>query len=325
MNYYMTGILAVIACLVSCADDGEGIGNPLEISEDYDLPQSGASDAANQRILNYYDKYGSFVLYDFTNKDAMWVMNTGNASTGGREFFTTLGNPANVDAMLDYIEDIWLNYFPEDFLKKGGMPYRVFLADSLYMQRDYGEGNIQKFPQNYLINGDGLIIAGMNEIPTMPETEKNTRKLELFNAMWDYYRGKGLIDDPEEFYAGTDYKTPPHMSYEMGPYDYYEWIYTEEDLEALRNRGFIPNYDAYGYSVYSEIYMKYSETSDSWSGSTEEAIKANDYKYYLAQIIQATDEEAAGFLKYPAVAAKWNCLVDYYKETVGIDLRSLNK
>ena len=216
----MMGILAVSACLFSCANDGEDIGSPLEIYKDYDLPQSGASDAANQRILNYYDKYDSFVLYDFTNKDAMWVMSTGNASSGGREYITTLGDPANVDAMLDYIEDIWLKYFSEDFLKKGGMLYRVFLADSLYMQRDFGDGNIMKTPTNYMINGDALIIAGMNVISELTDAEKKARKLELINALWNYYKGKGLVDNPEEFYAGTDYITPPHMSYEIGDYGY---------------------------------------------------------------------------------------------------------
>lgn len=321
----MMGILAVSACLFSCANDGEDIGSPLEIYKDYDLPQSGASDAANQRILNYYDKYDSFVLYDFTNKDAMWVMSTGNASSGGREYITTLGDPANVDAMLDYIEDIWLKYFSEDFLKKGGMLYRVFLADSLYMQRDFGDGNIMKTPTNYMINGDALIIAGMNVISELTDAEKKARKLELVNALWNYYKGKGLVDNPEEFYAGTDYITPPHMSYEIGDYGYGEWVYTDEDLEALRNRGFIPDYNTYGYSKFSEIFMQYSETNTSWSNTNEAAIKANDYKYYLDQIMQATDEEAAEFLKYPAVATKWNFLVDHYKETVGIDLRALGK
>lgn len=321
----MMGILVVSACLFSCANDGEDIGSPLEIYKDYDLPQSGASDAANQRILNYYDKYDSFVLYDFTNKDAMWVMSTGNASSGGREYITTLGDPANVDAMLDYIEDIWLKYFSEDFLKKGGMLYRVFLADSLYMQRDFGDGNIMKTPTNYMINGDALIIAGMNVISELTDAEKKARKLELVNALWNYYKGKGLVDNPEEFYAGTDYITPPHMSYEIGDYGYGEWVYTDEDLEALRNRGFIPDYNTYGYSKFSEIFMQYSETNTSWSNTNEAAIKANDYKYYLDQIMQATDEEAAEFLKYPAVATKWNFLVDHYKETVGIDLRALGK
>lgn len=324
LNCYI-GCLAVGLCLFSCADDGEGIGDPLVIFNDYDLPQSGASEAANRRIFDYYDKYGSYVLYDFTNKDAMWVMNTGVASNGSREYFTTLGDPANVEAMLDYIEEIWLQYFPDDFLRKGGMPYRVFLADSLYMQRDYGEGQIYKYPLNYLINGDAVIIAGMNTLSELTDFDKKTRKTELFNAMWDYYKGKGLVDNPEEFYAGTDYTTPPHMTYDIGPYGYYTWFYSDEDLDALRNRGFIPNYSAYGYSEYNEIYSRWSDTADSWTYSTPEQIKANDYKYYMAQILQATDEQAAEFLKYPAVATKWNFLIEHYKETVGIDLRALSK
>ncbi len=323
--YYMTAIAAVCACMASCADDGEGIGSPLEIYNDYDLPQSGASDAANQRILNYYEKYGSYVLYDFTNKDAMWVMNTGNASSGGREYYATTGDPANVDAMLNFIEDIWLNYFPEDFLKKGGMPYKVFLADSVYMQRDYGNGYIAKYTYNYYMNGNSVIIGGMNKIPTMTEYEKSSIKAELFSALWSYYKGKGLVDDPDEFYAETDYTTPPTMSYVLGPYGYYQYEYTQDDLDALRNRGFIPNYSAYGYSAYQEIYYQYSASNSSWTYSTETQLKTNDYNYYLAQIMKATDEEAAEFLKYPAVAKKWNFLIDHYKETVGIDLRSLNK
>ncbi len=323
--YYLSAILAVCACMVSCADDGEGIGSPLDIYNDYDLPQSGASDAANQRILNYYDKYGSFVLYDFTNKDAMWVMNTGVASSGGREYIATTGDPANVDAMLDYIEEIWLDYFPDDFLKKGGMPYKIFLADSVYMKRDWGDGNIKKTAYNYYINGNSIIIAGLNKVSTMTEYEKSTRKAELFNAMWTYYKSNGLIDDPEEFYAGTDYTTKPTMTYGMGPDGYYQWFYTQDDLDALRNRGFIPNYSAYGYNVYSEIYVKYSDAYDTWTNVAESTIKANDYNYYLAQIMKATDEEAAELLKYPAVAKKWNFLIDHYKESVGVDLRAMSK
>jgi hypothetical protein len=143
--------------------------------------------------------------------------------------------------------------------------------------------------------------------------------------MWDYYKSKGLVTDPEAFYAETDYVTKPQMSYALNDYGYYSWIYTEEDLAALRNRGFIPKYSAYGYSVYNEIYNKYSETSDSWSYSTTEAIKANDYSYYFSQIMKASDETVDEFLKYPAVAKKWNCLIDYYKETIGIDLRAMSK
>lgn len=100
----------------------------------------------------------------------------------------------------------------------------------------------------------------------------------------------------------------------------YQYEYTPEQLDALRNRGFIPNYSQYGYTVYSEIYMKYSETSDSWSYNDP---RANDFNYYIAQILNATDEQAAEFLKYETVATKWNIILDYYKDNYGIDLRAI--
>ncbi len=46
-----------------------------------------------------------------------------------------MGETHYVDEMLDYIHEIWLQFFPDDFLKKGGLPYRVFLADSIYWDR----------------------------------------------------------------------------------------------------------------------------------------------------------------------------------------------
>lgn len=314
-------IFAVALCagFAACADDGEDIGAPLDITPDYVLPQKGASDAANARIMEYYNKYGSYVIYDFNNKDAWWTQIAGS-NDKSRQYFATTGDFSNVDAMLDYINDIWLKYFTDDFLKKGGMPYRVFLADSVYIKRDWGDGTFMVSPMNYSINGNSLIIGGMNNIPTMDPATKSTRKIELFTALWSYYRGQALIDIPEEFYASTDYVTKPSMT-KSG----WSYVYTDDDLSALRNRGFIPKYSQWGYSVYNEIYMKYSDTYDTWSNATVENRKSNDYDYYMSQILNASDEQVAGYLSYPAIKAKWDCLVNYYKTQYGIDLRALSK
>ena len=126
-----------------------------------------------------------------------------------------------------------------------------------------------------------------------------------------------MLTTPTEFYTVSDYTTKPEMTYNPTTYSY---EYTPEQLEALRNRGFIPNYSQYGYSVYNEIYMKYSETNDTWSSSDP---RSNDFNYYIAQILNATDEEAAEFLKYETVATKWNIILDYYKDNYGIDLRAI--
>ncbi|HEY9551570.1 MAG TPA: hypothetical protein VIQ97_04725 [Prevotella sp.] len=320
-NYLVAACMAALL-MAGCTDSGEDIGVPLTIAEDYTLPQQGASAADNERIRQMYDKYGSYFLYDFTNKDAMWVQITGNASSGGRDYYTTLGNPNNVGAMLDFLTDTWLKYFPNEFLKKGGIPYKVFMADSLYMQRDFGNGDIRKYVQNYMINGNSLIVAGMNRISTIDEKTKKTRKLELITALWTYYIAQKLIDIPQEFYSLSNYTVKPTMS-DTIQWGYKSYYYSTADLDALRNRGFIPKYSPYGYNVYSEIYMQYSETSDTWTNVSIETLRNNDYQYYLSQIFNATDEQVIQFLKYPLVKQKWDLLLNYYKDKYGIDLRKI--
>lgn len=187
----MKKILLAITCLwaacISCSDDTK-IGAPDEILPDYVLPQGDASEEANNRIQQIFDTYTSYVLYNYTEKDAFWTQ----ASAGGsaQTYRVTMGETRLVDAMLDYIQDIWLQFFPEEFLKKGGMPYRVFLADSIYWDRGWG-----KIQYNYRVNGNALIIGGMNaNLTTMDAATKKARKNELLGATWDYYIAQGLLD-----------------------------------------------------------------------------------------------------------------------------------
>lgn len=226
----MKKILLAIACLwaacISCSEDTK-IGAPDEILPDYVLPQGDASKEANDRIQQIFDTYTSYVLYNYTEKDAFW---TQTAAGGAAQIYRAImGEPRHVDAMLDYIQDIWLQFFPEEFLKKGGMPYRVFLADSIYWDRGWG-----KTLYNYRINGNALIIGGMNkDLTTMDAVTKRTRKNELLGAMWDYYIAQGLLNVPDEFYEDTDYENAPAL-----PLD-------GENLEAYRKRGFLPTFNSY--------------------------------------------------------------------------------
>lgn len=314
IKYAMLAVIASLS-LTSCVSDGDDIGAPLEVYDDSSLLHGDASDAANARIKEIHDKYGSYVYYNFTDKDALWAPNTGMANNF--PMATTLGDPKNVDAMLDYINDIWLKYFNDDFKKNGGIPYRVFLADSLYTIRDYGGGNIYHIPSNYKITGNSIIIAGMNQVPTMDAATKTSRKSELMLAIWDYYRQHNVITIPDEFYEGTDYITEPSYTVEVVSPWYSTYTY---DVEGLRNRGFIPSRSQYGYN--SEIVSR----SGSWtSWNTEETNKTADYNAYMSQIFLGSDEDVATYLAYPAVKRKWDILVNYYKEQYNLDLRAIAK
>ena len=79
----MKKILLAIACLwaacISCSEDTK-IGAPDEILPDYVLPQGDASKEANDRIQQIFETYTSYVLYNYTEKDAFW---TQTAAGGG--------------------------------------------------------------------------------------------------------------------------------------------------------------------------------------------------------------------------------------------------
>ena len=296
----MKYIIFIVCCwmgMQACQKD-VGLGADIEIIEDYTLPQEGASNEANERILQMYKDYNTYVLYQFSNKDALWTQSTGVSSS--QTYVVKEGDPQYVDEMLDYIEDIWLRFFPADFLKKGGMPYRIFLADSVYWDRsDVSAGWYVCY--NYRINGDAVIIAGMNQVTTMTAVTKKSRSLELIEALWDYYSANGLIDVPDAFYEGTDYTTEPE-----GP------LTDERNLEAYRNRGFLPN--QWG----SEWYQWGSSWGTGWDNA-----KQNDIDSYMYSALHRTDEEMEQYLKYDLIREKWNVLLDYYKNIYGIDLRAI--
>jgi len=296
----MKKILLAITCLwavcIACSEDTK-IGAPDEILPDYVLPQGDASKEANDRIQQIFDTYTSYVLYNYTEKDAFWTQTAAGGST--QIYRAIMGESRHVDAMLDYMQDIWLQFFPEEFLRKGGMPYRVFLADSIYWDRGWG-----KILYNYRINGNALIIGGMNkDLTAMDAVTKKARKNELLGAMWDYYIAQGLLNVPDEFYKDTDYENAPALPL------------NGENLEAYRKRGFLP-------SAY------YGETPSEWFWGDYAWIQAreNDLKSFMFHLREKTDAEVDWFLnnpEYELIRKKWNILIDYYKKEFGIDLRKM--
>ena len=311
-NILMT--LGVCLSLTACNGDDVEIGDSIDILKEYSLPQQGASAAANQMIVNFYNKYGSYFLYDYTEKDAFWSQASGSANSQSI-YHTVHGDLNNVEPMINFLYDNWLKYFPENFLKKGGVPYRVFLADSVYYERDFGGGYIRKYASNYLIGSNSIIIAGMNQIPNMSDAEKKVRKIELINAIWnDFYNANGILGVPQEFYDVTDYVTIPHKTLNGNFY-----IWGPGDLEAYRARGFVQKatLSAFGTS-YSEWFLMNNTFYNNWSSA-----KTEDLASYMSLIFIANDEKMEEYLQYPLIKQKWDILLNYYKDNYGIDLRKI--
>ena len=315
------GITAAFVCLTaafsmsSCSKDVP-IGDPVTINAGYDLPQTGASDEDNARIMNIYEKWSSYVLYDVDSTDVYWEQIAGTASSGGVVYRFVEGDPQYVGDMLDYLDDIWWHYFSDEFLQSGGIPFRVYLVEEYYYYRDWGSSGVSPnyYMDYYMVDDNAIIISGMSQVASYDEDTKRTKKRALVSELFQSWISQGLLGTPEEFYTISDYTNEPDVEIVYDS-ETMTSAFPPEDIEELRTRGFIPKY-ANPYSPYNEL-LTYS---GQWTSGYFDP-SSNDFDYYISQIFNATDETVAEFLKYDAVATKWNIILDYYKDNYDIDLR----
>ncbi|WEK37506.1 MAG: hypothetical protein P0Y53_08325 [Candidatus Pseudobacter hemicellulosilyticus] len=308
----MSNKLWILGCafsllLFSCKKDDK-ISDPLPIEPDYVLPQGNASQAANDRIQQLYDNYGSYFLYNYTQKDFVWVQYTG--SSAGAIDTAVLGDPQYAEDMLKFLDDIWLQFLPESFKKGPAIPYRVFLADTIKQYRVGLRPPLTHLFFDYKISGKSLAIAGMNaSLRTMTPAEKVAKRNVLLPIIFNYYISNGIITLPAEFYTISDYATVP-----ANP------ATSPENMAAWRSRGFLPSsYNAVTGAPF-EWYYSYL-----WGNVTTylPTMRTNDVNAYLLHLMQRTDAQVADFLAYPIIKKKWDLLLNHFKNSYGIDLRAI--
>ena len=300
-------IIACAALIYSCARDAE-IGAPLPVEPEYTLPQAGAPQAVNDKIVKLFNDYGSYFLYDLTQKDFEWSPATGVANSQVDSI--VLGNPVHVGPLLDFLEIIWLHHIPENMKKGEGIPYRVFLVDEIKRRRA-GTGwpaGMEFLYYNYKATGKSLAFAGVNEaFGQMTAAEKTTRKNELVGAIFDYYASIGLISFPDAFYTISNYTTNPTTT----PVN----VNFPDRVEAYLQAGFLPS----SYGTTSPFNPNYwLSNAYMWTNA-----KSNDFNSFRAHLFQRTDEQMAPYLAYPLIKQKFDLLVDHFMNEYGIDVRGI--
>lgn len=274
-------------CLMACSgnDDVESI-RPW--TEEIVLPQ-GKSDA-DDRIVDYYEKFGTYILYDYTYLDF-------NYEVGGIYEYK-LPDPVYVGDMLDLLEEIWFDLYPVDFHKKY-MPLKIMLAD--YLISNYYVSPTEYVSQEYFILSANRYCFALGFCSDTLKKISPATKCEWKNAvhstLWGYYSG-GVIEFPEEFFAVSDYS----RGAEMDP--------SSEDY--TRNRGFLA--DQYG-TEWSVIYADYETGLLSY--------KNMDVSTFLQGMVTKTTTDWEEDLKYPLVKQKYDILRNWIQETFGFDLQNV--
>ena len=180
--------------LCSCSKD-VALGPDVELERDYVLPQGGDPDA-DERIMDLYEKYGSYFLYDFTVADLNW-----NQVANSMLYKLALGEPKYALDMLDLLDEVWLKFYPEEFLKQN-LPYRVFMADTVYSVLSWTDR-----PEICVKTGDNSLAFGyMNEdLKNKTAAEKLELKNTVQSLFFDLLQVRKAISIPEEFYKISDY------------------------------------------------------------------------------------------------------------------------
>lgn len=283
---YTIGIF--IGCMLFCACAKDvALGPDVSFEPDYVLPQGGDAEA-DKRIVELYEKYGSYFLYDFTVADLNW-----NQVANSTSYKLALGDPKYAGDMLDLLEDVWLQFYPEEFLKKN-LPYRIFMADTIYWVLSYMDR-----PITCAKTGDNSLAFGYMNADTKNKTvaEKVALKNEVQTLFFEVLRTRGAITIPEEFYKISDYAIAASADPNSDNY--------------ARKRGFVAN-PAYGYEWCTYV---------NWQ--TKTLLSSDDLTYFLGSILQRTTEQWANDLTYPLVKQKYDILVEHFKKEYNIDLKKI--
>ncbi len=291
--YSFVYMAMVVTACTSCVGNDDELGTIETPASDYVLPQ-GKDETADQIIVSLYQKYGTYFLYDFTEKDFQWSLVNAN-KVGDDTYRYDPIVPSKVAGLLEAIQKGWLDFYSDDFLKKA-MPYRVFLAEDVQVRERTFDWSTWEYVLNW-VNKPCRHLANQMAIGNIEDswTEMSARKKRAFKSFvqadfLQYCVEQGVVSVPDEFYAVSDYGT------EMS------WSATSEDA---RKAGFVYN----------------PQTELEWSidGTIS---KSADISAFLASLAYNSDKDWETNLSYSLVKQKYEILVGAF-EAVGIDIKRI--
>jgi len=120
---YILIILAITVAVIACTKN-EAPLSPSDRNEfGYALPQGNSSYA--QRIRDYNKRYGVYMLYDFTPKEAYWTVTKWDSM-----YRVKPADPNYVDMQLDLLDSTFFRYYADSTLKKY-LPAKFLLCSSI--------------------------------------------------------------------------------------------------------------------------------------------------------------------------------------------------
>lgn len=292
MKRYNFIIFAWATSLFLTACSEKELGEPAKLPDDVEIPQGLASAGVDARIVDLYDQYGSYFLYDYTEKEALW--NLVNPGTSTR-YDISPPKLEYIDDQLNLFQELFLDFYPKEFLRKT-LPYKIYLAEKVEKMTWQ---NVEVYTEFY---GNSIFLGYADErAASLPPQSKYKGFREVNEGFINWQFSRGNFSIPEGFDALTDYSIV--LSY---PNDYY--AYPEEcHIEGVEKP--------------DEVHLQagfLNANSQYWGYSQKVSTDLTNYLYFMLYFASES-EEWQRLLSYPKVKAKYDFIRNHWVKTYGYD------
>ncbi|MCH4182946.1 MAG: hypothetical protein LKF48_07310 [Prevotella sp.] len=212
----MIALAAASVSLTSC-DYSEGQLEPSNNLTSYQLPQ-GTHDY-DDSIQKFYNNYGVYLLYNFTEKYAYWTPSgwkkgevTTDTTTGSDGFLVTKADQNYVKQQLSLLNEVWFSKLNDD-AKKKLLPTMILLcAEVDQMQTKYIYSPNFKMiyvpkPVYAHYNYDNICVSyGSSAVTSVSDNDKKAFRKQLFEE-WAQYISEHKATPSDEFTTSVNYSS----------------------------------------------------------------------------------------------------------------------
>ena len=295
-------ILAFTVAVIACTKKEAPLSPSNKNEFGYTLPQGNSSYA--QRIRDYYNRFGVYLLYNFTPKEAYWSI------TKWDSLYRLIPADSNyVDNQLDLLDTTFFRYYSDSTLREY-LPIKFLLCGSIrksgvgaeldaYVTTRSGSSETGYNYETFIANWGSSRILNINGV-------KDSAVIFRGNINYSFLRLANLknqIPRSDLFKSFADYTTP----------------IVNNTLPQRYKRGFL--------IPVSNSVTPPGESTD-WEHFIQAAVQ-NPYSYLTdASGINASDATFKGILtavkdSSGLIRKKYDEITDYYKTNYKIDLQRI--
>lgn len=189
-----------LALLVMTACKKEAPVQTDKFEPEYKLPQG--DHPYDRSILDFYQKYGTYILYKFNSKDFRWNV------TGNIPYVAEPGDEAYIAPALEALNKHLFSHYPEVFLKKA-LPYKIILSDKIrkvISDPQTGRVDTLDHPENTAGSISHLAFGhASSRLGQLSPEELLLMKGDLHREFWLQAIQTGKLDLAPLFLTATDY------------------------------------------------------------------------------------------------------------------------